>query len=325
MSTISQTHPSPPLDVSDRPVEIALVNTMPDAAFEETERQFTRLLRAGANGQPLDITLYSIPDRTRSRVVHQVLADRYQGLGELYRRAPDAVVVTGSEPRQLDLRDEAIWVSLSGLIRWARRSSSSVLLSCLTAHAALLATDGVERERLGAKHSGVYPQWVHPSHWLTEGVGPVSFPHSRLHDVPASVVEDQGYTVLLQSDQVGWTVAASDRECLVVLLQGHPEYAATTLLREYRRDVRRYLTGHLRHYPEVPVGYLSVEGTRLLESFRQAALVGERDATRLEDFPFQACADQIAVDWQAPMERLAGNWFTEVRQRCALNIERRTA
>jgi homoserine O-succinyltransferase len=248
-------------------------------------------------------------------VVRQVLAHRYQGLGELYRRAPDAVVVTGSEPRQFDLRDEAIWVSLSGFIGWARRSTSSVLLSCLTAHAALLATDGVERERLSAKHSGVYPQWVHPSHWLTEGVGPVSFPHSRLHDVPASVVEEHGYAVVLQSDQVGWTVAAAERECLIVLLQGHPEYAPTTLLREYRRDVRRYLTGDLCHYPEVPVGYLGAPGMRLLESFRQAALVGGRDATRLEAFPFQACADQIIVDWQGPMERLAANWFTEVRQR----------
>jgi len=314
MTTVSPIRRTSTSEGRSGPVEIALVNTMPDAAFEETERQFTRLLEAGAEGRPHDISLYSIPERTRSQVVRRVLADRYQGLGALYRRPPDAVVVTGSEPRQFDLRDEAIWVSLSGLIRWARRSTSSVLLSCLAAHASLLAVEGVERERLAAKHSGVYPQRTAGSHPLTAGLGPVSFPHSRLHDVPVPVVEDHGYTVVLQSEEVGWTVAASGGECLVVMLQGHPEYAPTTLLREYRRDVRRYLTGRVRDYPRIPGGYLDAGGVRLLKDFEDHALAGERDATVLEAFPFQACADRIDVDWQAPMERLAGNWFTEVQR-----------
>ena len=316
MTTVSYIEPSPSED-SDAPVEIALVNTMPDAAFEDTERQFVRLLTAGADGRPMAISLYSIPDRTRSTVIRQVLADRYQGLGDLYRHPPDAVVVTGSEPRQFDLRDEVIWVSLSGLLRWARRSTSAVLLSCLAAHAALLSVNGIERERLGAKYSGVFPQRVDPSHPLTHNLGAVSFPHSRLHDVPASVVEEHGYSVVLSSDQVGWTVAASDRGCLTVLLQGHPEYSPTTLLREYRRDVRRYLTGRVRNYPRLPTGYFDLGGVRMLEDFERAALDGERDATLLESFPFEACAERIAVDWQGPMERLAGNWFTEVRRKKA--------
>jgi homoserine O-succinyltransferase len=235
------------------------------------------------------------------------------------------VVVTGSEPRQFDLRDEPTWLSLSGLIRWARVSTTSILLSCLAAHAALLAVDGVERERLEVKYSGVYPQWVRPSHPLTEGMGAVSFPHSRLHDVPESVIEEHGYTVLLQSDEVGWTVAASDREGLTVLLQGHPEYSPTTLLREYRRDVRRYLTNQLRYYPTVPAGYLDAEGVGRLDAFKERALAHERDATLLEAFPFGDCAARIAVDWQAPMERLARNWFTEVRRRKPVQARRRVS
>lgn len=316
MTTVSYLERSPS-EASDVPVEIALVNTMPDAAFEDTERQFTGLLTAGAEGRPMHISLYTIPDKNRSEVIRQVLADRYQGLGALYRHPPDAVVVTGSEPRQFDLRDEVTWVSLSGLLRWARRSTSAVLLSCLAAHASLLTVNGVERERLGAKYSGVYPQRVNPSHPLTQNMGPVSFPHSRIHDVPTPAVEEHGYTVLLSSDQVGWTAAASDRGCLTVLLQGHPEYSPTTLLREYRRDVRRYLTGRVRDYPRMPTGYLDLGGVRQLEAFERAALAGERDATLLESFPFESCAQRIAVDWQEPMERLAGNWFTEVRRKKA--------
>ena len=36
---------------------------------------------------------------------------------------------------------------------------------------------------------------------------------------------------------------------LFIFFQGHPEYEETTLLREYRRDVGRFLRGQQPHYP----------------------------------------------------------------------------
>ena len=42
---------------------------------------------------------------------------------------------------------------------------------------------------------------------------------------------------------------------LFLFLQGHPEYEAGTLLREYRRDIARFLRGEREHYPAVPQGY----------------------------------------------------------------------
>lgn len=307
-----------------RPIEVAIVNNMPDAAFEATERQFARLVDEAAGDRPVTVRLSSLPDPGRGVAVRRTLSERYETLGTLLARPPDAVVVTGSEPRCGDLRDEVTWESLSRLVAWAERSTSSALLSCLAAHGALLATDGIARRPLPAKLSGVYPQAVRGNHPLTAGVGPLRIPHSRRNDVPVDALEAHGYEVLASSEEAGWTVAVRDGPCLRVLVQGHPEYSPSTLLREYRRDVRRYLAGALDAYPELPEGYLDAEATRLAVSFRAAAEgPGGSDLDVAQAFPFHACAAGIAADWQSPAVRLFANWLTEVETRKAGQARRR--
>lgn len=303
--------------MSHRPatLEVALVNNMPDAAFQATERQFRHLLAAAAGDRPVRLRLTSLPGPDRGGVVRQELDARYESLDALRRRPPDALVVTGSEPRCRDLREETTWTALSSLLGWAEDATQSVALSCLAAHGALLATDGIERRRLPRKLSGVFSQWADEAHPLTRDVGPVPCPHSRLHDVPPSALEEAGYRVLVGSQAVGWSVAVRDGACLRLLLQGHPEYDATTLLREYRRDVRRYLAGETDDYPDLPTGYLTEAAVARLEAFRRRAL--GRTAPRPEAFPFEACAAGLVASWRPPMVRLLANWLVEVATRKA--------
>ncbi len=301
-------------------VEVALVNNMPDAAFLATERQFRDLLEAAAGGRPFVLRLTSLPDPGRGDGVRHELDGRYEAVEDLQRRPPDALVVTGSEPRCRDLREEPTWASLSSLLDWAKQSTHSVALSCLAAHGALLAGDGVERRRLPQKLSGVFPQWVDATHRLTRDVGPVACPHSRLHDVTPADLEASGYQVLAGSDAVGWTVAARDDGCLRLLLQGHPEYDATTLLREYRRDVRRYLAGEQDKYPELPSGYLPASGAARLRDFRLRAI--GRPSGLADAFPFEACAAGLDATWRPPMVRLLANWLDEVAHRKAATTRR---
>jgi homoserine O-succinyltransferase len=237
--------------------------------------------------------------------------DRYEDLDELYRRPPDALIVTGSEPLRTDLREEAQWPHLSRLVRWAVGATVSAVFSCLAAHAALLELSGVERRLLPRKASGVFDQLVRRGHPLTAGLGPVACPHSRYNEVPTAAVVAAGFDVLLGSPAVGWTMAVAEKGGLVVLLQGHPEYEPTTLLREYRRDVGRYLAGRRATHPDVPAGYLDAEGVALLDGFRRAAEAG----TARDEFPFEVVAGHLAVDWRPPMVRLFGNWLTEVEAR----------
>src|SRR2546430_13670792 len=52
-----------------------------------------------------------------------------------------------------------------------------------------------------------------------------------------------------------------------LFLQGHPEYERTTLFKEYRRDVGRFLSGEQSSYPPLPCRYFrSEEHTSELQS-----------------------------------------------------------
>lgn len=297
---------------------------MPAGAFTETERQFLGLLEEAAGPRCLEVDGYVLSGIDRPGV-----GEGYLPVRHLADRVPDALVVTGTEPKRADLRAEPYWDELADLLRWADANVSSMFLSCLAAHAALLVLDGVERVPLRAKASGVYAQSVDRCHPLAQGVGATPLPHSRYNDVPVSVVEAHGYDVLARSAEVGWSVAArDDGACLVVLAQGHPEYSADTLLREYRRDVRRFLEGTTSAYPRVPDGYLDADGEDLLEAFAsQAAAVvaasGSHGAEVLmETFPFEAALRHLRAGWGPAASRLVSNWLETVATRTHAGVLR---
>lgn len=297
-------------------MRVGFVNNMPDGAFEETERQFMHLLSCPMVDSSVHVSRYWMPGIDRTTAARRKLLKRYGPVDELYADPPDALIVTGTEPRCADLRDEPYWESLSALLAWAERYVPATLLSCLASHAALLTLDGIERRPLQAKRSGVFDQRPHPSHPLVNGLVSVAFPHSRVNDVPAELLEQCGYVVLVDAPGIGWTVAARERDGrLLVLLQGHPEYSLTALLREYRRDARRFVEGTAPLYPAVPEGYLDAEGIAVLERFRCDA--GPSGRLDMAKFPFHAAAAHIAVDWRGDSEWLFRNFLAEARRRAA--------
>jgi homoserine O-succinyltransferase len=302
-------------------LEVALVNLMPDAAFEDADRQFVSLVRGGADNLMVDLGRFAIPVEGRRDDVARLIEEHYAPIDALTRWAPDAIVVTGTEPKADNLSEEAVWDDLVTLYRWAEATGCSVYSSCLAAHAAVLALDGVHRRRLPAKLSGVFTQRVRFGHPLTKGVAALRCPHSRLNEVPAEELERCGYEILVGSAEVGWSVAAREAGSLSVLVQGHPEYGPSTLLREYRRDVRRYLEAEQDEYPQIPVGYLSAEAAALLDQFKVAATT-ERDPSLMAAFPFEACAGKIRDDWTAPMQRMVGNWLHEVARGAGRRVVR---
>ena len=291
------------------PLRIGFVNNMPDAAFEDTYRQFAGLLRGDGRRFPIELRGYCLARVPRGESARSTASLRYEDVGLLYAEPPDALIVTGLEPGSTDLSAEPYWEELARLLRWAEATVPSTLLSCLASHAAALALDGVARVPLPAKQCGVFTQPVDVSNPLGGGLGTeVAFPHSRFNDVPGGALSGHGYQLLVASDETGWTVATREKAGrLMVLLQGHPEYAPTTLLKEYRRDVRRFLEGSVTTYPALPVGYLDSAGAQLLEAFR----VGhQRTGAATEDcFPFDALIGHIAAHWGTSAQQLFDNWL----------------
>jgi homoserine O-succinyltransferase/O-acetyltransferase len=99
-----------------------------------------------------------------------------------------------------------------------------------------------------------------------------------------------------------------------VFFQGHPEYDTDSLLREYRRDVGRYLRGERNTYPDAPQHYFNTAATFLADDFRMRA-IGERRGELLGDFPFEPLARAIDNTWRDTAVGLYRNWINYLKVR----------
>lgn len=302
------------LDPDLRPLRIGFVNNMPNAAFSETHNQIAGLLRSGSGQRQVELCCYYIPEVLRRAEVIASAPAAYQSYEAVYDEPLDALVVTGTEPCARDLASEPYWEPLSSLLRWSVTSVPSTLLSCLAAHAAVVSLDGVERRPLAVKLSGVFSHTVDGGHPLARGLGStVDLPHSRLNDVPAVELVARGYRIVADSAGEGWGVATREQEGrALTLFQAHPEYHRTTLLREYRRDLRRFRQGSQTTPPRIPENYLDDAGVRLLDGFQRIS-AGPQE--RPEDVPYDLAVGHIAADWGVTSVRLFSNWIADVAQR----------
>ncbi|HTU31211.1 MAG TPA: homoserine O-succinyltransferase [Solirubrobacteraceae bacterium] len=303
----------------DRPVTVALVNNMPDSAFVDTEDQFRRATTTPEGGG-VTLELYTITDIPRSHDIASVIDARYRGLDDLWANPPDALIVTGTEPTQVEMVYEPYWPYLAHLLEWAAAVVPTVLLSCLASHASILLFDGIERVKRPRKCSGVFRGAVtDPDDPLAVGLPhQVAMPHSRVNEVPEEALLDAGYRIVVggADSPAGWAVAA--RECgdaLFVLCQGHPEYSTLSLLREYRRDVRRFLFGRgTLPYPCLPEGYLSPLAVHRLDRFAaRASRTGGDPRDLWAEFPYHEVATGVQNTWAASSTALYTNWIRYAR------------
>jgi homoserine O-succinyltransferase len=290
-------------------IVIGLINNMPDTALHATEAQFRGLLEAAAGAQPVQLRLSSFPELPRTGEAVEHIVRTYWPIDELLATFPDALIVTGTEPRAPRLTEEPYWQRSVQLLAWAEAHTATSVWSCLAAHAAVLSLDGIERQRLAEKRCGVYQHSILAGHPLLAGVGaPLPMPHSRWNELPPEKLREAGYTLLSWSDETGADAFVRRQRSVLLFFQGHPEYEATTLLKEYRRDVGRYLRGEQPHYPTLPCGYLSPAATATLGAFTKRALA-ERSAVLLETFPFEAVAAQLTNTWRTAAVAIYRNWL----------------
>jgi len=262
-------------------------------------------------------------DVPRAGPIRQELAARYRDISELWDTRLDGLIVTGTEPRATALTDEPYWTKLSEVVTWARENTTSAVWSCLAAHAAVLQADGIERQSLEDKLFGVFEHDVVAPHPLMKGLPPqLCVPHSRYNDLPEHRLASCGYHLLTRSPATGVDtfVREESGSSLFVFFQGHPEYDTDTLLREYRRDVGRFLRREREHFPAAPQGYFNKAGMALVESF-QARAVQERRESLISEFPMGALQNGLENTWRQPANRIYGNWVEYLKDRKA---ERRT-
>ena len=91
-----------------------------------------------------------------------------------------------------------------------------------------------------------------------------------------------------------------------IFFQGHPEYEALSMEREYLRDISRFL-GHERDtYPAIPAGYFDTDTEERLADFETRAR-GERRPALSMELPERTLRPDVAAGTAATV--IFRNWL----------------
>jgi homoserine O-succinyltransferase len=290
------------------PLTVGLVNLMSDAALQVTERQFRAVFAVASPRRPVLLRLFTLPEVARTRAGLSHLARHYERIEALWTSRLDGLIVTGAEPVTQRLQDEPYWPSLTRLADWAAANTASTIWSCLSAHAVALYLDGLARVPVGQKISGLYEcQAIAPDPLLDGLPARWRWPHSRYNGLAEEALASHGYRILSRAGSAGADIFVKPHGSLFVFHQGHPEYDPGALVREYRRDVRRYILGERDTYPPLPEAVFDERYAAHFAALRDRA---ERDraAVSPDDFPTIPAA-RLAHGWREPAGRLYANWL----------------
>lgn len=299
-----------------RELHIGLLNMMPDAALEATERQFFRLI--GESNQIAQFYLhpFTIPNLPRGKEGQAHIEQYYETFEQIKREGLDALIITGANVTGPELSTQPFWQPLIDVIDWAYENVTSTLCSCLATHAVLEFRYGQKRRPLGFKRWGVYShKVVNRQHPLVVGVNTrFDVPHSRFNQVDRAQFEAAKLHVLAESQEAGVHLAVSEDQFRLIFFQGHPEYDAISLLKEYKREIVLFFNNARSDYPPVPQHYLSKQSCAILDEYREEVLRAKAQAGAFPDFPEQLLAQHIDNTWHDSAEAIINNWIGQVYQ-----------
>lgn len=294
-----------------RELHVGVLNLMPDAALEATERQFLRLLGESNRIAQIYVHPFTLPMVPRGATAQAHIDAYYESFDDLKESGLDALIVTGANTA-IPLSDKAYWQPMVDVLRWAHDNVTSTLCSCFASHVAMAHIYGQPPTRHADKRWGVFRhRLVDKTHPLVRGMNTVfDVPHSRFGDVSRAQYTDAGMRILAESADAGVHLATSPDGIRLVLMQGHPEYDTCSLLREYRREVSAYQSNERADYPPMPTRYLSDAAVDLAQ--RYAAAVSANDAVGA--FPMDEIAAAIDNTWVDSARAVISTWIGLVYQ-----------
>lgn len=299
-----------------RELHVGLLNMMPDTALEATERQFLRLL-----GSSNRIAQFYVHPFTLEGVVREGHArahvDRfYKSFDQIRSEGLDALVITGANPVEPDITRETFWNGLLEVMNWALENVCSTYCSCLATHAALKVYHGIERTPLPQKQWGVYPHRVtYRVHPLVSNINTrFDAPHSRGNDIPSEQMKSAGIKVLVESRDCGVLAAVSPDQFRFVYFQGHPEYDGNSLLKEYKREVTRFIAGEREDYPPFPDNYFDEKAAGILDKYKSEVCRAVDSGNTPAEFPEAELEERVDNTWSDTGKAMFNNWLGLVYQ-----------
>jgi homoserine O-succinyltransferase len=306
-----------------RALHVGLLNMMPDAAFQVTEQQFMRLVGTSNQIVQFYVHCFTVPGLVRSEATQAYITEHYEDLEAIYAQGLDALIITGANVANPRLDLEPFYRPLTEVIGWASENVTSVLCSCLSTHALMKYLHRIDRTPLPRKQWGVYShRVVAPQHPLLRGINTrFDVPHSRYNAITRQHFQSAGLQILIESEEAGVHAAVSADQFRLVYFQGHPEYDANSLLKEYKREVLRYFRGE-RDLPALPEHYITDAAAALIGGYLDAAQRAREAGGPLPAFPETALAPHLDNTWADTARAVFDNWLGLVYQLTDLDRRR---
>jgi len=271
-----------------RPLQIGLVNLMPNKA--RTETQFARLV--GATPLQIELTLIRMTEHVSKNTPEEHLNAFYETVADIMAegRKFDGLVVTGAPIEQMPFEEVTYWDELCRLFEWARAHVHALFGICWGAQAMLYHFHGVPKHALPKKAFGVFRHraTASPSPYLRGFSDRFTIPVSRWTEIrEADLPAGRGLQVLMSARETG-PCLIEDPANRALYMFNHIEYDTTSLDEEYKRDLAR--GGPI----EVPANY----------------------------YPGDDPSAPPENRWRSHAHLLFGNWLNQVYQTTPFDIAR---
>ncbi len=279
---------------------------MPDSAMRATELQFARLLKEAANNFDVRLHLFAMPEIPRGGTAASRMEGFYadvahpsgrgNGRPDHHRRRADR---RGAEPGAL-LAGPDPPDGLGG----GRHGFHLVFLSRRACRGCCIWTAS-RAVRCQKSSAGVFASLRTGDDPLLAGLpARGATPHSRKNGLLESDLTARNYRVLSRLTDGSVDLFVREGRSRFVFLQGHPEYGAEALGREYLRDVGRFLRGEGVR-PTIPENYFD----RVTENALSGAGRPRRPAGRYNEVVMGAVPLQ---SWRSYTLRLFANWIAAI-------------
>lgn len=299
-----------------REIHIGLLNMMPDAALEATERQFFRLISESNQIAQFHVHPFTLPQLVRGEKAAAHVKKHYETFESIREDGLDALIITGANVTHPNLSDEDFWEPLIEVIDWGYNNVTSILCSCLATHAVMQFRYNQKRTRLPKKCWGVFShEVVDRSHPLVNGINTqFDVPHSRFNEISRHQFDDAGLRVLVESKEAGVHLAVSEDLFRIVYFQGHPEYDINSLLKEYKREVFLFIKNQRDDYPPTPENYFTVQVQAILSEYKERLLESIANQETAPEFPEKLIRSLLHNTWHDSAEAVINNWIGHVYQ-----------
>lgn len=306
-----------------RELHIGLLNMMPDAALEATERQFFRLIGESNPIAQLFVHPFTLDTLPRCDSARDHIDQYYETFDQIKEKGLDALIMTGINVTGADLSKEVFWDSLIEVAQWAHENVTSTLCSCLATHAVLDFRYGLERKKQRRKKWGVFRhQVVDAAHPLVADINSkFDVPHSRWNSVYPEQFESSGLKILVTGDDGCVHLATSPDGFRTVFFQGHPEYDTISLLKEYKRDVGLFAAGEQETYSPMPENYFSQFDVAVFHEYESRVRYSREQQTEIPVFPEHLVSGNLNNTWQDTASAVIGKWIGLIYQ--FTNVDRR--